>query len=132
MIKSSTMLWDYQVLTLKIPLSVESNINNDCFIITDALDEVTFSSGTLLKTMLITNFIPYVKYNEWIFDKKYGMCFLYYEGMGCRGPLDSDLTKKDCNLMQRSFDLKPIYSYKRNLLTYEFYKINKKETNVKG
>ena len=127
MIKRGNIIFDYQVLTLNIPRSAESRLDNGCFIITNSLDEVTFSSGTVLRTMLITSFIPYARYNVWIFDKKYNVCFLYYEGMGCKGPLDSDMTRKDCNTMRDAFDLKPVHSYKRGLLNYGFYKISNKE-----
>lgn len=127
MIKEGALIRDYQVMTLKIPSYATSHLDKNCYIIANALDEVTFSSGTLFKTMLVSDFTQYIKYNKWAFNSS--LCFLFYEGMSCKssvhGPLEEVTPREECKLMHDSFNLKPQFTYKAGASKYNLYKIEK-------
>jgi hypothetical protein len=123
MIKDGVLIRDYQKMTLKIPLYAKQNLGEDCFIIANNFDETTFSSGTLFKTMLVSHFIPYFKQNQERIDPN--GCYLYYEGMGCKGPIKDIILEKKCKLMHKSFNLVPLISHKSSL-NYNIYRIKLK------
>jgi len=130
MIKDGFLVTNYQVLTSKIPEFAKSYLNQDCFVIASRYDELMFSSGTLFKTILINNFMPYFRKDPLILNDPF-LCVIYYEGKACRGPFSDPVSKRECNLMRDMFKVKPLISYKFVSENHNIYALIPKDKNAK-